>query len=87
MTLVGGYGTWQMGFDQLGRETQDGGKLLTTLDCAEEGWCWQRAQALVNLASIFGSRRCGIDIGGYCGGGRCCWWHMTSCLVATAIGD
>ena len=45
-----------MGLDQLGCETRDGGELLTKLECSEEGWCWRGAQALVNVAGIFGSR-------------------------------
>ena len=54
--LVGGCGTWQMGLDQLGRDTRDGGKLFTMLECSKEGWCWQEAKALVNVVDIFGSR-------------------------------
>jgi hypothetical protein len=76
-----------MGFDQLGCETRDGGELFTVLDCTKKGWGWWRSQALVNVIGIFGSRRCGIDIGGYCGGVCCGWWHRTRCLVTAAIGD
>ena len=55
VTLVGGGGTRQVGLDQMGRDTRDGGKLLTMLECPEEGCCCWGAQALVNIAAIFGS--------------------------------
>ena len=41
----------------------------------------------MNVAGIFGSRRCGINISGYCSGGCCGWWQRTRCLVTAAIGD